>query len=101
MTACFYVTDGNIGSPTPICDIANKHANDSHFCAGNGVGTWENAGPTRFTDPDCGMAIDLNGSLYYGTRLNSDDNECSAECAGLNGSLQGLVLYTTLPACAR
>jgi hypothetical protein len=92
-----YVTDGNIGSAEQVCDIPDNHKTVS-LCAG--TGTFENEGPQFFSGPSCGFALSLNGQLYEtAQKVSYDDSRCSGVCPDLVASVQGILLFTGLPAC--
>ncbi|RHZ61555.1 hypothetical protein CDV55_100518 [Aspergillus turcosus] len=68
---CFgvYVTDGNIGESTPICDISENNTPFDWCEEGDAAGTFRDSGPEFFEEDSCGMQIELFGGLYTPEQL--------------------------------
>ncbi|KAB8067043.1 peptidase S8/S53 domain-containing protein [Aspergillus leporis] len=96
---CFgvFITDGNIGSSTPICDIPNNKVS-FNYC-GDGDATFVNQGPEFFSK--CGFQIALDGKRYTPRQLDpgNKNNPCSGICSEAVTSVQGILLYEDLPGC--
>lgn len=97
----YFVTDGNIGESSPICDIP-EHNTPFDWCEdGDKAGTFVDSGPEFFEDPSCGFQIDLFGKRYTPEQLQplEDGNPCDATCPPELASVQGIFLWHALPGC--
>ncbi|KAJ6149090.1 Killer toxin subunits alpha/beta 6 [Penicillium samsonianum] len=91
-----FVSDANIGSSPPICDISNDEFSFD-FCK-EGDAKFVNEGPEFFSE--CGFQLSLNGKKYTPRQLDpmDDDNPCSGTCPDVV-SVQGILLFEGMPAC--
>ncbi|KAL2827770.1 pectate lyase superfamily protein-domain-containing protein [Aspergillus cavernicola] len=96
-----YITDGNIGESTPICDISINNTPFDWCEEGDEAGTFVDSGPQFFSDPSCGFQIRLFGNSYTPEQLEplEEGNPCDATCPGNLASIQGVFLWDALPAC--
>ncbi|KAI3333006.1 pectate lyase superfamily protein-domain-containing protein [Ustulina deusta] len=96
-----FVTDGNIGESTPICDIPQNNTPFDWCEDGDQAGTFVDSGPEFFEDPSCGFQIELFGERYTPEQLKplEGGNPCDATCPGELASIQGIFLWDALPDC--
>ncbi|KAF4186957.1 hypothetical protein CNMCM7927_004692 [Aspergillus lentulus] len=97
-----FVTDGNIGESTPICNIPNDKTSFNWCTSSDKAGTFVNSGPQFFSDPSCGFQIQLYGQTYTPTQLDpaKDNDPCSGTCPEGLASVQGIFLWEGLPDCS-